>query len=287
MKTILIIGFSRPNLLENCIKSVLNCNLHESFKKVIITQRGMIETKEVVDKYQKAFNVVLEIDGSDLETRENITRNRILGYSICFNNLKSDLCIALEEDVEISQDTLQFTNHIFNLYNEDSQFRGINFGSLIPYSDEAAHTYSKQRFGMNGPASAIPLKTWSQLVERNLITYRKEDLFDGMFEFYLKTGYMVTPNNSRYIDNGFVGSHTNSDPNSEFFLKIRGSYMKKNLPMNSIYNEMPMEQGWRKDQIIYRKMDTFYYFISYVLHKNRKKIWSRAVLFMGRKLKNK
>lgn len=251
-QTVLIIGFNRPNLLENCIKSVLAADDNELFEKVLVLQKGDLRAEKIADDYREILDVCVFVDGSNFSTIENISRNRYLGYQIGFDFLQSDLVVALEEDVEISFDALTFSLLIHKKFESVKQYRGINFGSSIPREKEEPDTYSLIRFGIMGPASAIPKQTWKKFDFEKLMKKKNED-WDGAMEPYIKTGFMVTPNLSRYIDLGTHGVHARAGVNESYFKGLEESFVGSHRIEYETYKLKNTQQKWRRDAILWKR----------------------------------
>lgn len=281
-QSILIIGFNRPHLLDNCIKSVLAADKESLFRKVLVLQKGDPECEKLAISYKSKFDLVTFVEGANLSTIENISRNRYLGYQLCFKILLSDLVIALEEDVEISVDALAFSLEMHERFKSSKQYRGINFGSSIPREKSKPDTFSLMRYGIMGPASAITSRTWERYNFDKLIRSKNLD-WDGAMEPYIKTGFMVTPNLSRYLDLGTQGVHARAGISDSYFKMLQESFVG-NLKLNSTdYRIDNTKQDWRRDAILWRKNQDFIFFV-------RKLILSRRnglkFLYTYKKLKN-
>ena len=251
-QSILIIGFDRPNLLENCIKSVLAADDSDLFNKVLVLQKGNPSAERIADKYRDEFDACIFVDGSKLSTIENVNRNRYLGYRVCFDLLQSDLVVALEEDVEISFDALAFSLAVHHKFQSVKQYRGINFGSSIRRESGEPDTYSLIRYGIMGPASAIPKRTWKKYNFEDLMK-KKNEYWDATMESYIKTGFMVTPNLSRYLDLGTTGIHATPGVNESYFKGLEESFMGPYPTKIGAYQLKNTQQNWRRDAILWKR----------------------------------
>ena len=263
--TIVITAFNRPRLFEDCLQSCLAQNQIHDYNLVVIRQKGNDELAQLIDRYSNFFSTVVETDPSGSSSASMITNNRILGYYIGFEFWKSKFVVALEDDVVISKDALSFVEYIFTHYNSDSKFRGVNFGSQLEYLESRESKYSQLRYGMHGPASMITNKTWKSIKPNNIMKNHTID-FDAQIEFALKSGYMITPNVSRYKDQGVLGTHSDGNSNLDYFTNLENSFVTGNTNHLSyfLYNEEPR---WRNDCIIYKPKDNAKYYFKMVLYR--------------------
>ena len=259
-QTVLIIGFNRPSLLRNCLRSVVSSFESSNFRKVIVLQKGDVESESVVDDFRSQSDLTVYIDGSGLSTVENISRNRYLGYSLCFDLLRSDLVVALEEDVEISADALFFAQEMHKTYEKNRSYKGINLGSAIPRNEAEPDTYSLIRYGVMGPASAITSRSWKNFDFKKLMENKYSD-WDGTMEDYFKTGFMVTPNLSRYVDLGVNGAHANPHINGTYFSQLNESFVGSFQNDKKTYTLKSMPHRWRKDAIPWKLSQNFIYIV--------------------------
>ena len=257
---VLIITYMRPNLLLNLFESLKSATDLNALDIVIIHQIGNDEVKNIILDFQQNYQkvVVKSIDGSGKNSTENISFNRIEGLRISFEELKADYVIALEDDVQVASDIFDFSTFIMNRYWAAPFFRGINYGSHEKYSDALSRNYAKVRFGIHGPASAITVKTWNKIYTAKNVMRSKYIIFDGLFEYYLKTGFMITPENSRYLDLGYSGTHT-PDKNNSYFLKLKESFVGDSVKSNFYYTMNEIKHSLRSDALIYKAKDNLLY----------------------------
>jgi hypothetical protein len=258
-KTVVIFAYSRDKLLTSCVESVLNSYGSDDWKKIIVLQTGYQDVENVVLKYEQKFDLVLRIKQQFDITLGNINFNRVIGTSICFDFLDSDVVLGIEEDTIIGYDALYFINQMCEQYMSDEAFRGVNLGSFESNTLDNRNTYSILRFGLHGQAGALTRKTWKKFSVPELL----EDLcvigWDSRIESYLKTGFLATPNASRLLDQGWGGTHQSSDPNSPYFANQRNSWVGTNpLPIKQ-FQRKNIEHTWRKDARNYRKYESFIY----------------------------
>jgi len=193
---------------------------------VIVHQVGNRMTAKAIEDFlsRNSNSILIQINGSQRSSTENISFNRHLGLKFCFETLSAEYVVALEDDVEVSIDIFNFTKFVMRKYSKNRNFRGINYGSFEPHGDQSSLYYSKVRFGVHGPASTITKMTWKRLNVPRVREKLTRLLYDGVFEYFCKTGFMITPENSRFLDIGYNGTHTPgvSDP---YFHKMASSFV--------------------------------------------------------------
>jgi len=260
MKSIVIICYSRPELLTNCIDSVLRARDNEKFSKIIIQQTGNIEVAKVVEKYRGQFDQVIQVDRSGSAT-ENISRNRYLAYQVSFDQLQSDYSIVLEDDVEISEDALVFADEMHMKYRGNKNFRAVNLGSGVKFEESNMFTFSRVRYALHGPASMIPRSSWNLISAKGIERLVSKGIFDGVIECLIKTGFVIMPNVSRYKDFGYIGTHSDESNQSSYFSKLLES-SSTGLPLaDKEFSESFIDQNWRSDCVRYRPYAKLHYLI--------------------------
>ena len=258
-QSVVIFANSRAQLLTECIESVLNAYGSNDWKKVLILQIGYPEVEEVVKIYEPKFDLVLRVKKQFDITLGNINQNRIMGTSICFDLLECDVVLGVEEDTKIGYDSLHFISQMCEDYKTNKAFRGVNLGSFEKNSEENRYTYSLLRFGLHGQAGALIRSTWNKFSKNQLL----EDIcnigWDSRIESYLKTGFLVTPNSSRLLDQGWGGTHQSVDPNSPYFANQRNSWVGTDQLEIRRFKRKNLIHSWRNDARNYRKYESFIY----------------------------
>jgi hypothetical protein len=257
--------FSRSEELELGLKHVVQANKNFGLPILVVHQIGNNKVAEVLKYYRGSIDYLIELDGTSYSPLQNINRNRLLCYQIGFNWLDLDWVLVVEDDVLIANDSINFVDSIMKRYFSYPGFRGVNLGSRIPKSDSNKLTYSKLRFGINGQASAITQRTWNYYNHKKLMRKSPSYPFDGEFEPFLKSGFMVTPNASRLKDIGWNGTHAPKDPNDTYFKESEASWVgTENLGADGYYLKNS-SHNWRQDIRIYRWFLTPWYIFKYFL----------------------
>lgn len=266
--TIVIIGYSRPKLLQNCIESTLRADGNDSYSKILLVQRGFKEVEEIAASFAEEFDSVIFVD-RDGTAIQNISKNRYLAYTLAFSHFGADFTVVLEDDVEISVDALDFTRVIFEKYRNERSFRAINLGSGITFVPDHVSEYSIVRYALNGPASAMTKRTWDCLDLNKLMKKSNYEIFDGTIEPFIQTGFVVMPNASRYIDHGVEGVHSTAENNSPYFEKLRSSFVKDHKLDRQLLRLKFRDQNWRFDCVEYRPWLNAYYHLRWYAVFNR------------------
>lgn len=255
---IVVICYSRPDLLENCLLSLLAAESNEDFTKILVQQVGFASVDRVVEKYSSNFDLIVKVKRSGDPT-QNISNNRYLAYTIGFDHFSAEYVIVLEDDVEIAPDALIFADELFKKYKNRKDFRAVNFGSGIEFSEENRFTYSRVRYALHGPASMIPRATWKTISNQGMERLLSKGIFDGVIECLIQRGFVIMPNVSRYKDFGFIGTHSVGTNPTTYFDKL----MKSSAPTPTANHQPLIErylpQNWRKDCVRFRRRDNFYY----------------------------
>lgn len=246
---------------------------------VIVQQQGNDAVSALIQDFicRRKNSFLLITNGSAKSVSANISFNRIEGYKFCFDKLGCDYVIALEDDVVISQDFFYFARLIMNEYYTHSHFRGVNFGSHEKYQSASVVNYQKIRFGIQGPASAITRGSWKKVNTRHTLKKLETDLYDGAFEYYLKTGYMITPECSRIIDQGVSGTHTSSNSNDPYFKLMRQSFAKGPGASGKELKFEDKGHCWRNDSIAYNPLDNWKYLLLFYFNSRNKLRFFRKV----------
>jgi len=281
---IVVIGHSRAELLENCIESIRRAENNEQFYKVLICQRGHEDVRNVCESYRLHFDLVIEVERIG-EAAASISKNRYLAYQIAFDHLQGEFAIVLEDDVEISSDALVFAKFVFGTYQSQRRFRAVNFASGNPFKPEDAYTYSKVRYALTGPASLLPRKSWEALRKRDLMNKAELEIFDGTFETFIQTGFVIMPNSARYLDHGRIGTHASSVSDKTYFEKLEKSFIFDAIAPSRGYENRYVYQHWRSDCIKYMRWMDLYYFIRDLVVANREIKALGAVLKLFRRIK--
>lgn len=257
--------YSRPELLERCLKSIAEAKGSPQFPKLIILQKGNSDVASLVYSFADCRTQIVEVSGETRSPLQNINRNRWLSWKIGFDKLDYDWVLSVEEDVVLHPQSILFVEEIYERYKKSRRFRGINLGSRLCDSDYQG-TFSELRFGLHGCGAVITKKTWNLISNFNLDKKLERYPLDALIEPILKSGFMVTPNLSLINDFGWDrGTHTSPDFNDPHYVEIRRSYNTNMVSDSRGFTLNPIEPNWRHDCILYNPRDNFSFDINLLL----------------------
>lgn len=261
-KIIVVFCHSRAKLLEKSLASICKANGFSEWKLVVVHQKGYPDVEKVLKKYKNYINTLVSVEPCLNFALGNINYNRILGTKIGFEALRADYVLGVEEDNLISVDALRFIEFAYKKYNKFGSFRGINLGSIEYGKEVAKEGYSLLRFGLHGSAGVLTKKTWIDIKKRKLLEFDLTNpnfAWDAKIEFYLKTGFMVTPNLSRNLDIGYGGTFAPATKADLYFKAIRKSWYKKNTRLGVKYRKIQIKHNFRKDSVEFKKSHSIVY----------------------------
>jgi len=267
---VLVITYNRPNLFEKCLASVVVANNSRKFPVVVVRQKSNADYSEILAKNINGISQLIEVDGSSRNTEENINYNRVLGMRKVFEQFDCDYVITIEDDAIVKNTAFDFCYLVAEEFGSNPRFRGVNYGSRIPYVKELEFTYSKLRYGCHGPASMFSRRVWKKCkldgndVKSGIIAW------DGWVEAYLKTGFMITPNLSMYMDLGTSGTHTSDFTSDSYFAELQNSFVDSIDNCSKIKLSQQVH-SWRSDSISYKKYQDFEYRLRYSINSIRQK----------------
>lgn len=244
---ILVITHSRAVLLEELFQNLENLIGFESTPLIVVRQVEFESVNRVIESWRPKINILIETDGSADTVAKNISRNRFSGYSVGFQALQVDWILAVEEDVLLAKDALNFSQQIMDRHISSKNFRAINLGSRLLRSELGLNSYAHTRFGLFGPASVLPKTTWAKMQRLGVLSNRRNEHWDAAFEAYIKTGLTIAPNNSRYVDRGWSGTHTPAKDLDKYFSDLENSFVGLDFYQDQNYKRLEMGYNWRKD----------------------------------------
>lgn len=283
-KIIVVFCHSRANLLEMCLKSIKNANNFDLWELIVIHQKASNKVDTVLNKYKNIISLLVSLDQKYHFPLGNINYNRVLGTRLAFEIFGAKCVLGIEEDNVISKNSLIFIEQILHKYGKSRHFRGINLGSVESGKDISRDGYSLLRYGLHGSAGVLTDKSWNHIKQKKLFNFdfnNSNIAWDSEIEFYLKSGFMVTPNLSMNLDLGFGGAFAPKNPNDIYFTSIKRSWQQNSNVSRVNYQLKQINHKWRHDSIDYKKAhNVFYYFRKFrLINKITKKIGINRFIF--------
>jgi hypothetical protein len=252
---VVFFAYRRPELLEKSVQSFLNAESSKNWKRVLVWQSGHKSMEDKVGELENHFDIVVRCDGSQETILSRINFNRIAGMQLAFDSLESDFVLGIEEDSLISYDSLTFIQEVSRRFQKKRAFRGVNLGSIESKDSYSVDGYSRLRYGLQGQAGGLSKRTWQKSFKILRKSEKSLSGWDSLIEYYLKTGYMVTPNLSRMLDEGWNdGAHAPQDPNHEHYKKLRSGWLGLAKCDPIAYREQNIRHKWRKDVRVYSRL---------------------------------
>ncbi|QWD14760.1 hypothetical protein G6702_01730 [Polynucleobacter paneuropaeus] len=258
-KAILIATYNRTEELQSALEHIQACQDFEDHYLVLIYHSEILETARYVENLSCANFIRIATNGTLRSKLENINKNRIDGLDYCFETLEVDYVVAIEDDVLCGYDTLIFCQQMIKKYGKNPEFRGVNLGSKEIYAENRRNEYGLFRYGLFGQGSAITKQVWKKIKSLKLLRQIDKQGFDYLVENFYKSGFVIMPRCSRYIDIGWRGTHAPKDPNNEYYLSLKSSWIST-VPWGRIdYYSARFPYTWRYDCFPYYVKDNFKY----------------------------
>ena len=279
---IAIVVFNRASLTSKMLSSLSKCKDIEFHRVVVVQQSGNAEVEHVLREFNDLIEILVKVDGQSRNSTQNIAFNRMLANKIAFDTFKADYVLSLEDDAELSSDALVFTSEMYKKFQKYRKFVGVNLGSQIPFEKGNINSYSLLRFGVHS-AHMLSRKTWETITRKRLIDPERGH-FDGAIEHFLKTGFMVTPNSSRYIDNGANGTNTGADIEGSYFHNLRLSFVGNAHNVGGNYIENQLAHNWRRDCLPYQAHQNLRFQIQNLVWQHRTNILVRKLVRLFKRI---
>jgi hypothetical protein len=262
--------YSRPELLNQCLSSIIRAKGSRDIPLLVVHQVGNKEVAKIISEWRSHIQLLIEFESIGKSALQNINYNGTLLRTIAFESMGSDWFLGVEEDVVIGGDSIAFIECMMDKYDGKRAFRGVNLGSNLPKQNFYLNCYSRMRFGMQGQASAITKSTWEKFEFKRLVNDSSWNGFDGIVENKIKSGFMCTPLSSRYLDRGWHGTHGFGDPNHVYYRQFERSFVDLAPDSELEYFEVKMQIPLRGDARLYNPITTFYHviynYVAYSFH---------------------
>lgn len=253
--------YSRPHLLSKCLSAIYSMEHSMEYDKIVVLQVGNKKVEELVYEFADNRTQILEVDGRNRTPLQNMNFNRWMALENAFSSPKRKWVFSIEEDVEVSRESLIFIDQVYRTYSTNRKFRGINLGSILS-DPELIDTYSLQRFGVHGCGSVLTRKTWSIVKWSGVRSTLNKYPLDSAIEGIAKNGFMVTPNITMYLDNGWdSGTHNQSSGNEPHYVMNRESWKLRTSTFTEYFREYTTPIPWRYDCVLFEPKDNFKYLL--------------------------
>ena len=246
-----VITYRRSQLLNSCLQSLYVAMSDKRYPIYIVIQDADKDDLAVLNRHAEMITEIIYVDSEGKDVEELINNNRIRAWEVPLIERGHHNVICLEDDVEVSPDIFEFTEHVLEQTANSRNFWGINYGSFEKPNERG--TYSKLRYGLHGPASLINKRSFERFKLRQLKKFRGSIPWDAWVEPLVRTGFMATSNVSRYRDNGQIGTHASFENDSAYFENLNESFDHGLLKSAAIYYNSDIEHQWRADCIIYKE----------------------------------
>ena len=268
-KSILITCFDRPDSLKKCINHLYLANNINKYNVVFVRQKGNSKVQKIVEnsRFEKKFIITTKYP-KKFSPLKKMANNGFKGWKYCFENLKSDYAIYLEDDILISYDFLDFHDFVHQKYKNDNKFFGVNGFSGEIYNFKKISKYSKFVYGLGKGFSTNKLN-WklfrSKIWNKNFLQ-KVNPALDSANENFVKKNnlYVVMPICSRILEDYTNGLHIKKT-NKSYFKKLRRSFVKIKYK-KKLYDYSFFESyNWRNDCRKYRGLlfEKLYKFLKY------------------------
>ena len=245
---VVLLAYSRPTLLRQCLDSLYNASGSEQTIKVLVLQPGNAEVEELIGRRADDSTVTIRSPAQGSTPTQRMMSQFWLGIEVALAHSDRDWIMTLEEDSLLSEDALTFVDVMHMRYRGHTHFRGVNLGS-VEVDAGLRGTYSLLRYGFMGHAGALPRRHWAlahRLLAKGSSRYAP---FDCEVEAALKTGFMVTPNLSKSMNFGWIdGTHVTDEPS----VRAHFERMRQSWEMGDHagpYRRHDIDQGWRHDAV--------------------------------------
>lgn len=280
-KAIVLTAFSRPELLRLSLQSILFAKRSNEYIKIVVWQTNSVNhtlMRKVLDEFENSIDFLFCVDGTKNSPLKNINYNAIQAFSYAFDFLECKWIISLEEDIQLAYDALIFAEDMEGRYSTKRAFRAVNLGSIEPRNEENRFSYSLLRYGPHQHGMLFTRKLWRRFNYLKYLERCKSAPFDSLFGTYMKTGFVVTPNNSRSFDSGRDGTHTCGPSLHGYFEGQKASWLGSDSYPLADYFRRDIQHDWRSDTLIYEPRDSFEFYVRHALFSLDRILFRGAIL---------
>ncbi len=249
-KGISITSYNRPKIFKKCLNHLKKAYLINNYEIVIVQQNINNEFEKIIkDSGLKNIHIIKTTYPKTWNPYKKMTINGFKGFQYCFEKLKCDMGIYLEDDIVVSNDFFLFSEHILKKYEKDQNFFAVNGFSKEVFNKKKIGLYSKFVYGI-GKGWGINKNKWSVIKKlwNNKFINSLDPAYDGPIENYIKKNYfyVVMPICSRTYELVSDGVSIKKE-NKDYFKNLKNSFVKiKKNKINYKYSFFE-RYNWRKD----------------------------------------
>lgn len=257
---LVVISHRTDGTLEQCLETLVACQQLSDWKLALVRQEPQSTPDPSCDAIAAIpWDAVVRLRAGTLSIEQLINRHRMVAYELGFEVLQADACLVLEDDVLLAPDALVFSKTMFLRYRNVRAFRAVNLGSLEVGPAALPNTYSLLRYGLHGQAALLPRGAYESRAFRAVTDWNHGGHWDALLDDFMKSGFVVTPNRSRYRDIGVVGSHMSADEDGAYFQGLEASYVGNDASSVTEYTREDLSHSWRRDVRVFRRRDSMRY----------------------------
>jgi hypothetical protein len=262
-KSIVITTFNRLEEFSACLEHLRRCSKLSEFNLIIVYHKEYSQSLAKINEFDHKFKYVFAVDGSGKTAIQNMNHNRIVAMRFAFEDLNSKYVVAIEDDVLLGYDALTFSDVLIKRYCKDKNFRSVNLGYRQSKDSVELNTYGIFRYGLFGQGAAISKNVWNRVNHLNLLADSDRIGFDSLVEAFWKTGFIIVPYASRYIDIGFNGTHAPKDSQDSYYSELQDSWVGIAPFLINDYKYVRAKYLWREDCVNYKKSHNLLYKLKY------------------------
>ena len=215
-KHILITIYDRTDKIHETLASLQSIYNIDQYELVFVRQEETSSDCKIVEniinsiKWIKVHQITTSYQHDD-SSQKKINLNIITGFKYCFEDLKSQFVLFIEDDVLLGFDSLYFAEKMTKKYQHSPFFKSVSLGSTVEFKEGRLYEYCKL---MNGISKGwiVTSRTWPYIKRIWPKTHRT--YYDAILRHHFRNGFVITPINSRSLDIGWGSKalNTSEDP---------------------------------------------------------------------------
>ena len=115
---ILVNAYARTFQLEACLSSVLAASNDFECERLVVHQLGVPESTQISEKFKDFFNVDY-VNPIGTNAVQRINHTRVMGLAKLFEHNEIDAVLAIEDDIEIARDSVNYCMKILKKFESD------------------------------------------------------------------------------------------------------------------------------------------------------------------------